>query len=324
MTIAFLCTFLLSFNSISRAQRQRPRSTSSADVCSMPAAPGRCRGQFERYFFNSETGQCELFIYGGCGGNDNNFLTLEACEARCGSVDICSLPVEVGPCKASFPKFFYNSETGQCESFIYGGCDGNANNFETLEACESECPGDSGVDICSLPTDVGPCDAVVPRFTYNTDTQQCESFDYGGCDGNANNFENLGACLTECAVAGDTCGTPGVECPSLVLSPGGTTLCPDGLTCYDNCGTCTAEDDRSGGLTCSALVDEDRVCVGCGINHCVGYYDGCNNCFCSEQADGTFLEGCTEMACKTYLTPECTACEEGYTLNTQTKKCELA
>ena len=30
-----------------------------------------------------------------------------------------------GPCRAAFPKYFYNVETGRCEKFIYGGCRGN-------------------------------------------------------------------------------------------------------------------------------------------------------------------------------------------------------
>jgi hypothetical protein len=30
--------------------------------------------------------------------------------------------------------------TGECEAFSYGGCEGNANNFETKAACEQACP----------------------------------------------------------------------------------------------------------------------------------------------------------------------------------------
>ena len=36
---------------------------------------------------------------------------------------------------------FYNVETGLCEQFVYGGCDGNANNFATREECEATCGG---------------------------------------------------------------------------------------------------------------------------------------------------------------------------------------
>ncbi|XP_076464409.1 PI-stichotoxin-Hcr2n-like [Babylonia areolata] len=53
--------------------------------------------------------------------------------------DVCSLPSETGMCRGYFPRFFYNSADGECQKFIYGGCDGNANNFETLEACKAAC-----------------------------------------------------------------------------------------------------------------------------------------------------------------------------------------
>lgn len=55
-------------------------------------------------------------------------------------VDVCSLPVDPGPCDGVCPRFFYNTGTGQCESFTYGCCEGNANNFLTLEECEVACP----------------------------------------------------------------------------------------------------------------------------------------------------------------------------------------
>ncbi|XP_063880620.1 kunitz-type serine protease inhibitor 6-like [Scylla paramamosain] len=41
---------------------------------------GNCYGFFPRYYFNVATRRCEYFIYGGCGGNQNNFQTLQECE----------------------------------------------------------------------------------------------------------------------------------------------------------------------------------------------------------------------------------------------------
>ena len=53
------------------------------EACTLPAVIGPCRGVCPRFFHNTETDQCEPFTFGCCGGNANNFLTLEECEATC-------------------------------------------------------------------------------------------------------------------------------------------------------------------------------------------------------------------------------------------------
>lgn len=40
----------------------------------------------ERYFFNPDTKECELFLYGGCEGNENNFYSKMECYSKCGIV----------------------------------------------------------------------------------------------------------------------------------------------------------------------------------------------------------------------------------------------
>ena len=62
-------------------------SDSEIDVCTMPLRNGderiMCAGHFERWYYTSSTGTCERFIYGGCLGNANNFLTKRECESSC-------------------------------------------------------------------------------------------------------------------------------------------------------------------------------------------------------------------------------------------------
>uniref|UniRef100_A0A8D0BUG5 Uncharacterized protein n=1 Tax=Salvator merianae TaxID=96440 RepID=A0A8D0BUG5_SALMN len=63
--------------------------------------------------------------------------------------EICFLPADRGPCKAYKSHFFYNPDSNQCEKFIYGGCQGNENNFETLQKCRDTCVEKPG--ICPRP-----------------------------------------------------------------------------------------------------------------------------------------------------------------------------
>ncbi|XP_055924217.1 PI-stichotoxin-She2a-like [Argiope bruennichi] len=53
--------------------------------------------------------------------------------------DVCRLPKQVGYCKASFPRYYFDHEKNECVYFIYGGCMGNDNNFKTEEECERVC-----------------------------------------------------------------------------------------------------------------------------------------------------------------------------------------
>ncbi|XP_061433952.1 papilin-like isoform X1 [Lethenteron reissneri] len=188
--------------------------------CRFEPETGNCKAAIPRHFYNMTTGQCEIFIYGGCGGNDNNFHTTEECVESCkchktrgdesddelSIPDICTMDREIGPCKASIPRYFYNSLTQRCQKFYFGGCDGNANNFETETECRIACKtvqSDESDDelsipaICKMDREIGPCKAHIPRYFYNHLTQRCQKFYYGGCDGNANNFETE----TECRIA---------------------------------------------------------------------------------------------------------------------------
>ena len=53
------------------------------DKCLMPKDPGPCKAYYEKYFYNSEANACQIFGWGGCGGNDNQFQSLEECQSFC-------------------------------------------------------------------------------------------------------------------------------------------------------------------------------------------------------------------------------------------------
>ncbi|KAM9703737.1 low-density lipoprotein receptor-related protein 11 isoform 2-T2 [Menidia menidia] len=59
-------------------------------------------------------------------------------EAPAGQAPCASAPL-VGPCKGTFPRWYYDQQAGVCKHFLYGGCQGNHNNFLQESDCVSEC-----------------------------------------------------------------------------------------------------------------------------------------------------------------------------------------
>ena len=105
---------------------------------------GPCNGREQRWFFDTAYGKCLPFDYGGCLGNGNRFESEQECQESCvqaetEDLDVCSQPVEPGPCRGQFLRFHYDQDDGECRAFNYTGCMGNRNRFSTAEACENTC-----------------------------------------------------------------------------------------------------------------------------------------------------------------------------------------
>lgn len=57
----------------------------------------------------------------------------------CFHPEICASRLDSGPCRGSYMRYGYNKDTGHCETFTYGGCRGNRNNFLTENDCMNTC-----------------------------------------------------------------------------------------------------------------------------------------------------------------------------------------
>ena len=55
----------------------------ATDICLLPIEYSTCAADILRFHFNAATGLCEVFHYGGCGGNANSFDTQQECESKC-------------------------------------------------------------------------------------------------------------------------------------------------------------------------------------------------------------------------------------------------
>uniref|UniRef100_A0A8K9UZA5 Amyloid beta (A4) precursor-like protein 2 n=1 Tax=Oncorhynchus mykiss TaxID=8022 RepID=A0A8K9UZA5_ONCMY len=77
---------------------------------------------------------------------------------------VCTLEAETGPCRASMARWHFDMTTRKCVRFVYGGCAGNRNNFDSEEYCmASVCSSDPA--LCPPP----PPPAAVPPTPQPTD-----------------------------------------------------------------------------------------------------------------------------------------------------------
>lgn len=126
--------------------RGEPRAPSTPPLplgeCLKEPDQQECAAAQVRWHFDAKKGSCATFRYGGCGGNQNRFDTYEECQRAClhSAVNLCALPMVQGPCANWEPRWAYNQLMKQCHSFVYGGCEGNENNFDSKESCEDACP----------------------------------------------------------------------------------------------------------------------------------------------------------------------------------------
>jgi len=60
---------------------------------------------------------------------------------------------------AYIPRWYFNASWNNCTKFLYGGCQGNGNNFKSKKECEEKClhvqQGEEGLESSHGP--VGPC-----------------------------------------------------------------------------------------------------------------------------------------------------------------------
>uniref|UniRef100_A0A8D0G8Z0 Kunitz-type protease inhibitor 1 n=1 Tax=Sphenodon punctatus TaxID=8508 RepID=A0A8D0G8Z0_SPHPU len=69
---------------------------------------------------------------------DSTNITITVLNAE-QTQEYCLAPYKVGRCRGSFPRWFYNPITQQCETFIFGGCRPNKNNYLAEEECKLAC-----------------------------------------------------------------------------------------------------------------------------------------------------------------------------------------
>ncbi|XP_056403063.1 kunitz-type protease inhibitor 1 [Hyla sarda] len=181
--------------------------------CHAPKKVGRCRGSFQRWYFNPEVNECEEFVFGGCNPNRNNYVRKEDCRQTCvNSAEHADghgkgrrlQPVCDGKCLRSqfrctdgccidaalecddTPDCMDNSDEASCENY-----DKEFKKLQDLDVANNKAR-------CVELPDTGPCRASFSRWYYDPVEKTCMGFTYGGCMGNRNNFVHQTDCEEFC------------------------------------------------------------------------------------------------------------------------------
>uniref|UniRef100_A0A915LH07 BPTI/Kunitz inhibitor domain-containing protein n=1 Tax=Meloidogyne javanica TaxID=6303 RepID=A0A915LH07_MELJA len=192
-------------------------------LCSDTTSPKQNSKQF---YYNSQTGLCQPFIYNGCEGNDNRFESASACRKACSSSEKRDPWVLVfkPPQQPRHTQRATTTSTAFTTTSQQYGCRRRDLPVRRSKRCNAsylipdgnyiECPKEGGGGcpeghecsrqrefLCSLPDDSGTFAEGVPdkpRFAWSSQVNSCWRFSYYGAKGNYNNFPNFQECVNFC------------------------------------------------------------------------------------------------------------------------------
>ena len=159
---------------------------------------------------------CAPFLYGGCGGNANNFGTLEECRDRCQTLAGADDAPEREPSTTELPAGLEGTAAPEREPNTTeppAGLEGTAApdrepntteppaGLEGTAAPDGRRPRHRTAAVCFLPRDSGSCLSYAPMFYYDVRTSSCHQFIYRGCGGNGNRFHTSSECRQRCVAA---------------------------------------------------------------------------------------------------------------------------
>uniref|UniRef100_A0A1A8C985 Serine peptidase inhibitor, Kunitz type 1 a n=1 Tax=Nothobranchius kadleci TaxID=1051664 RepID=A0A1A8C985_NOTKA len=181
--------------------------------CMAPKKVGPCRGSFPRWHYNAASGKCESFNFGGCKENLNNYLSEDECSKACtgaGSHSGRILHVsQEEKCGAPCSTFEFACDNGCClapglecdhtpqcsDGSDESKCEFLENKFRKL----MEVPVDERKVHCTENPNTGACRDSQTKWYYDPVSRECHRFNYGGCGGNENKFDNQESCQKVCS-----------------------------------------------------------------------------------------------------------------------------
>ncbi|KAK3790677.1 hypothetical protein RRG08_048801, partial [Elysia crispata] len=176
-------------------------SAPSNPVCLLDNRPGSCGKWALKYFYNNKYDGCRIFFYGGCGGNENRFDTLKLCQEACEppkSKHNVTEQSNSSYSNSSSSSSSHSSSSSSASSYANGTQLGTGSTDYVIPLGEQKIGQPAHEDVCRLPKERGPCEDYVIMWYFNSTRGLCKRFWFGGCEGNANRFENKTDCISSC------------------------------------------------------------------------------------------------------------------------------
>ncbi|XP_061785017.1 kunitz-type protease inhibitor 1-like [Nerophis lumbriciformis] len=186
----------------------------SALYCLAPMKAGPCRAAFPRWRYHADTGECQPFVFGGCKGNGNNFLSKDECVNACAGFTVTSsdhlriaLPsgevcgIACLPDQLTCSSGCCVDKSLECDGVTHCSDRSDEDHCSQLNQTFSRL---LDIDVnqrkarCTEPPRTGPCRASHTRWYYDPLNTHCRQFTFGGCNGNENNFVEETECDRTC------------------------------------------------------------------------------------------------------------------------------
>ncbi|KAI0220595.1 Boophilin-H2 [Lamellibrachia satsuma] len=190
-------------------KRSESKRNAGYSVCNMAPARGSCERNIPRWYYDGTAGVCATFVYGGCGGNGNNFKNPTSCEKKCGFEKqfATEKPFAIEKQFATKKPFFTKKQFAIKKQFVTKKQVVTKKQFVTKKpfAIEKQSATQNVATdypeqllACHQPPIIGSCKKNQTVWYYNTNSRRCETFAYSGCGGNRNKFVTKAKCQLIC------------------------------------------------------------------------------------------------------------------------------
>lgn len=174
-------------------------------------------------------------------------------HARCRAPEVICDEAEPPACSYGYARSFDDECYGPCVPVTRCGCTSTAECAEgtvcdpDLGQCQQPLPWQPPNE-CALPFDAGPCNSLFQVFAFIDGA--CREATYGGCEGNANRFPSLEACMAVCEGSPIPNPCPGDRIERILcMGCGPADECTEWATvCAE---PCTLDEDCSAGTICA-------------------------------------------------------------------------